>query len=114
MSDLEVFVHSDCVEDALAALRDTVGSLEAQGEPEDGEFYLARDLNCRISLTRNVEDGPLVSIYLNGDDLPWQSDQALAEYLHRRCGCLVRCVLPGSSHQFLEVSNGDVRVVDSL
>lgn len=114
MSDLEVFVRDECVDAALTALRETVGRLVTLGEPEDGEMYMAVDSGLRISLTRNVEDGPFVSIYLNGDGLPWQSDQALAESLHRRCGCIIKCVLPGSSHQFLEVSDGDVRVVDSL
>lgn len=76
--DVEIFIRDIEVAEAVGWLEGKLGRL-ARVDEDDGILYLQDGPGViRAVVTPNMEDGPFLSVYVNGEMLPWKQSRQLA------------------------------------
>jgi hypothetical protein len=87
---IEIFIRDIEVGDAIRWLERRLGKL-LEADTSDGVQYLRVDGGyIRVTVTPHMEDGPFLSLYLKGPDLPWRSSEELAVPCAQELGRTVR------------------------
>lgn len=86
---IEVYVRDTSVAEACAWVEKTLGALERRGTV-GGVEYLVSSSGTAVVITPSIEDGPFLSIFINGEDYPWTSSGALAQQCAAELGRTVR------------------------
>jgi hypothetical protein len=115
--EIEVYICQYSQKDLIFWMKSLVGHLEKDEISGVSTTYQS-DVGP-IIITPKVEGGPFTSIWFNTPNSPWETDVDCARQISKELACVVRCCpgkrfpeVPQESNIFLEISNGEERLVE--
>jgi hypothetical protein len=112
-ADIEILIQDASAAEVIGWLEARLGPL-VETEVVDGIHYLGTvDDRARVVVTPNMEDGPFLSVYVRGAQLPWPGSAALAIACAVELGKTVRWCDPAANRWMEKQGTRPPQVVPS-